>query len=277
LAFQYVDTVQKCGIADSCEQVSVCLCDGWADKTISKVRILEARVIRVSKYSHTEQVIQGCLPPQEVCFHDCMYHLEINDAQLETDPTTSKKYKLEWGDIVSIFPNVCLVSALLERMVLLENTIPGNVPQSYSKFVEEGSLFRVSALGIAADSLIYSKTETVINPSSTRAMNVIVTGDTSIAYQPSADGNVYQTGFRIQVRLPNQPSPNSSTNSFRVSSSDNSQYAYHQYPCSTSYTFKIPAGGVEGVAMSVYTSIVSQNVLVADIVNPRFSIFGALE
>lgn len=115
MTLRYVNTDLKCDIAKGCDNVTVCLVDGWETKTKSGVAIAEARVVTVLKTSTPWTEEEGCSAgdPVTVCVESCRYQLEIDDAQFEQDPETSEPYLITDADVGEIMPFPCHIDKLI--------------------------------------------------------------------------------------------------------------------------------------------------------------------
>lgn len=120
----------------NCANVTLCMKDDWADKTVSGVPLLTGKVINISNYDipatqhgcYQEQIITTPCPPCGNVYPSTpttssykikgkVYTINIDlDDQVLNDPNTTKPWMPVSGDVCELIPFTCLPSALTEAI-----------------------------------------------------------------------------------------------------------------------------------------------------------------
>lgn len=114
MALVFIDVIDRCDLpAGSCDNVSLCLVPGWVNKTQDGLAIIAARITRVSKYIIPNTVNIDCCHNVGGCVDECIYQVEINNAQFLIDIGTGLPYAIIASDITEINPYPCHMGKLV--------------------------------------------------------------------------------------------------------------------------------------------------------------------
>lgn len=100
-----------------CQEVAVCLGDGWEDQTVSGFPIVYATVGDSIRYlgSGGQPLVPIMQNFREVAI--MQIELSFDDTQLLIDDETDEPYVITCADIQSVFPQSCFIRALLAGIV----------------------------------------------------------------------------------------------------------------------------------------------------------------
>lgn len=117
----YLDVTAPCGIpVDTCTNVKLCLISGWENKTVDGTRIIAGRIINqtVKKTAIAKKGAGCCIQPttykESSC--DCVYQVEIDLAQIKSNPLNNVTYSLLDSDVCEVVPYSCIVDAIVEQL-----------------------------------------------------------------------------------------------------------------------------------------------------------------
>lgn len=119
MAFVFIDVRAACNPnITPCSDVYLCLTQDWDDKTVCGLALARGSITSIN-FATIPQIPNPCCDASSptLCPEECIYQIQIDDAQFLIDPQTQLPYVITADDVLEIFPYACILEELIQETI----------------------------------------------------------------------------------------------------------------------------------------------------------------